>query len=386
MIRAIFIIVLLCFRPQLHAQTKVDQQALRQLVQVCRDTHSTGLSIWVDGHPYKDYSFDTVGRAETFSGQKSLISLAIGKLITDGKLASIDSPVYRFYPEWKQGLKKTITIRHLLNHTSALECVQTDPDGWDPEDVIKYALSASVVDTPGHYFLYNDHGVDLLRGIIERISGQRMDRYIAAALLDPLSIHDYTWEYDKAGTPVNLVITPAEFVKLGQLVLNKGIWNGKQLIAAEWIKQSLEQSQPFVPNYGLLWWRIPHNIIYAVDDELLGQFRKAGVAEDFIQKFSALKGEYKDVNIPDDKLAKVFGDDWKSVLNKELYSHFPRRAKWNMSSDYIGYKAEGWLGQYIVIYPEKKLVACRMIRRTPGYNEQTDGLNDFEKYVYALVK
>jgi hypothetical protein len=126
--------------------------------------------------------------------------------------------------------------------------------------------------------------------------------------------------------------------------------------------------------------------VYVVDDELLEQFKQAGVANEFIQKFSAMKGEYKNVNIPDDKLVAVFGKDWKTVLDKELYPHFPRRAKWRYSEEYIGYKAEGWLGQYIVIYPGKNLVACRMIKESPSYNHQTDEFRDFETYVYALMK
>jgi hypothetical protein len=57
-----------------------------------------------------------------------------------------------------------------------------------------------------------------------------------------------------------------------------------------------------------------------------------------------------------------------------------------MSDRYIGYKAEGWLGQYIIIYPAKKLVACRMVRESPAYNQQTDEFRDFEQYVFKLVK
>ncbi len=363
----------------------VDKTALNDLVRACKETHSTGLAVWVNGKPYKDYTFDTTdSKAATYSAQKSLISLAIGRLVDDGKLTSVDSPVYQYYPEWKQGLKKTITIRHLLNHTSAIECVESDPDGWDSENVIQYALCASIADTPGNYFLYNDKAVNLLRGIIQKASGQRMDEYIAGAFFRPMDIKDYRWDYDKAGTPVNLVINPSEFVKLGQLVLNKGMWNGKRLVSEAWLNQSLAQGQPFVPNCGLLWWRIPEKIIYTVDDELLEQFKASGVSQEFISKFSALKGEYENVNIPDEKLAAVFGKDWKAMLDKELYTHYPRRAKWGMSDKYIGYKAEGWLGQYIVLYPEKNIVACRMIKESASGNNTE--FRDFEQYVYKLVK
>lgn len=381
------IIAILSVVPFAQAQHRVDKTALQQLVSICKDTHSSGLSIWLDGKPYKDYVFDdSNANTPAFSAQKSLISLAIGKLVTDGRLGGIDTPVCHYYPEWKQGLKKTITIRHLLNHTSAIEFAESDPDGWDPANVIQYALSADIVDTPGNYFLYNDKAVNLLRGIIEKLSGQRMDKYIAAEIFKPLGIIAYSWEYDKTGTPVNLVISPAEFIKLGQLVLDNGMWNGRQIISAAWINQSMQQAQPFVPNCGLLWWRIPESVIYVVDDELVAEMKAAGVSAAFLEKFATLKGEYRDVNIPTDKLVAVFGKDWNAVLDKELYPHYPRRAKWGFSEAYTGYKAEGWLGQYLIIYPGKKLVACRMVKQGPAYQQGKDELRDFEKMVYGLVK
>lgn len=380
--------VTICTSLFVHAQTKVDKKALQELADACKRTHSTALSVWVDGKPYKDYSFDSTGndRALTYSAQKSIISLAIGKLIDEGKPIELDSPVYRYYPEWKQGLKKTVTIRQLLNHTSAIECNEADPDGWDPKDVVQYALCASIIDTPGHYFLYNDHAVDLLRGVIERVSGEKMDAYIKHSFFDPMDIKDFSWTYDAAGTPTNLSITTAELVKFGQLMINKGTWNGKQLISEHWVDLSLKQSQPFAPNYGLLWWRIPDKIIYTVDEDLLHQFKAAGVSDDFITKYSSLKGTYENVNIPDKKLKEVFGDNWKEILDKELYAYYPRRAKWGFSDNYTGYKAEGWRGQYVVFYPEKHIVACRMARESPSYNDQTDEFRDFEQYVNRLVK
>ncbi len=383
MTRYTLLITILLLATNAPAQETVDQAALQQLVKACEESHSTGLSIWVDGKPYKNYNFghDTQ-QVAAYSAAKSLISLTIGKLITDYKLASIDTPVWRFYPEWKQGLKKTITIRHLLNHTSALEYHDDDPDGWETPDVIKYALSASLTDTPGHSFWYNDNAVHLLHGIIQKITGMPMDRYITASIFKPMGIVDYSWSHDKAGNPEGLNIAPAELVKIGQLVLNKGKWNGKQLVDAQWLDASLAQGQPFVPNCGLLWWRIPDKIIYTVDDTLLTAFKMAGVNEQFIAKFAQLKGSYENENIPVSKLVAVFGADWLAVLNKELYPYFPTRSRWHLSSNYIGYKAEGWLGQYVIIYPGKNIVACRMIKQ--GDTNSNTEMRDFEKYVYRL--
>jgi hypothetical protein len=170
------------------------------------------------------------------------------------------------------------------------------------------------------------------------------------------------------------------------LVLNRGKWNNDVVISPGWIDQSLMQGQPYVPNCGLLWWRIPEKIIYVVDEDLLKEFRSAGVSEAFIAKFRDLRGSYDNVNISPEALTKLFGPNWQSVLDKELYPHYPRRARWKMSDEYIGYKAEGWRGQYLVIYPGKNIVACRMVRDSPTYNANTDEFRDFEQYVYRLVK
>ncbi len=180
--------------------------------------------------------------------------------------------------------------------------------------------------------------------------------------------------------------TSTELVKVGQLVLNNGSWNNCQLISKDWISQLFQPSQPFVQDYGLLWWLIPETIHYIVDDSLLAEFKQAGIKQSVIDKFKLLKGNYINVNIPADKLKAVFGDDWKSFLDKEFYPYFPTRSRREYGSKIIGYKAEGYLGQYIIIYPNKKLVAARMVEKTDQYKVETDEMMDFAWYVYKLVK
>ncbi len=86
---------------------------------------------------------------ECHSVLKSIASLAVGKLIADGKLYSVDNPVYTLYPEWKQGYRKAITIRHLLNHTSGIEFQEATMADWqDASDMVRSALSADLVSLP----------------------------------------------------------------------------------------------------------------------------------------------------------------------------------------------------------------------------------------------
>jgi len=105
----------------------------------------------------------------TMSCTKSIVSLAIGTLLDDGHLTSIDQPVYEIYPEWRQGHKQRITLRHVLTHTSG---VQDHPNaGLELEpspDWVQLALAAELAELPGERFRYNNKAVNLLAGIVQQ--------------------------------------------------------------------------------------------------------------------------------------------------------------------------------------------------------------------------
>jgi len=369
------------------AQHVIDQTALDSLLRGCKESHSESLTVLLHGKLVIDYSLhETQKPVACYSVLKSIASLAVGKLMADGKITSIDQPVSDFYPEWKQGITKEVTIKHLLNHTSGLEFDERDIDFYKSNDLVRSALSSKIVDTPGTKFLYNTKAFLLLLGVIGKATGIKTDKFIEQSFFIPLGIKNYKWDYDAAGNVKELFSSSFELVKIGQLVLNGGSWKGRQLISKDWINKLVQPSQPFVPDNGFLWWLIPETIVYIVDDALLEEFKKAGIKQDIIDRFKLLKGEYVNVNISPDKLKTVFGEDWQSFLNKEFYPYFPVRSRRKYGSRIIGYKAEGYLGQYIVIYPEKKLVAARMVNNTDQYKIETDEMLDFPAYVYKLVK
>ncbi|MGI9542541.1 MAG: serine hydrolase domain-containing protein [Cyclobacteriaceae bacterium] len=383
--RSLFLIIALipiaCF-----AQ-KINRQNLNKLVVESERSHSEALVIWFNGELYNEYYWVEENQPiECHSVFKSIVSLAIGKLVTDDTPLSIDTPLYQFYPEWKQGQKKLVKIKHLLNHTSGIQNDATDPDEWDHPDIIKQVLSASIISKPGATFLYNNKATFLLHDLIKRISGVGTAKYIEQSLFKPLNISEYEWSLDSVGNVKGLKITATELAKFGQLMLNEGIWNGARIVSEHWIRQSTQISQPYVPTSGNLWWIIPEKTIFVVDDKLLHTFKKAGVPSDILVKFELLKGSYENVNIDEQKLANVFGDNWLEVLNEKLYPYYPSRSRRVYSQKNIGFKAEGWLGQYIVVFPEKNLVGVRTIRQSENFDEQTDEFLDFQNYVYDLVE
>jgi CubicO group peptidase (beta-lactamase class C family) len=110
---------------------------------------------------------------------------------------------------------------------------------------------------------YNGGGVWLLGRILERVSGLPLDQFAKEALFEPLSIKDWAWERFPNGDPNaagGLQLRPRDLAKFGQLVLDDGVWQRRQIVSAGWIKQMTTRQSPagtwfsFARGYGYLWW------------------------------------------------------------------------------------------------------------------------------------
>ena len=98
---------------------------------------------------------------QIMSATKSLVGLAFMKLLSDGNLDSLNQRVFEFYPEWNQGMKKRISIRHLLSHTSGLQ-EHWDEIGVSPDE-LKLALAAELNSAPGESFPIQQQGTEYTR-------------------------------------------------------------------------------------------------------------------------------------------------------------------------------------------------------------------------------
>jgi len=261
---------------------------------------------------------------------KSVVNLAIGRLVTTGAIPSIDEPVYRFYPEWRQGRKQEITLRHLLNHTSGLQDPGNSSDVERSPDAVRLALAAELSDPPGSRFAYNSKAVNLLSGTVQKLSGRRMDAFIRDEIFAPLGITDVAWELDSAGNAfayAGLMIRPEDLAKLGQLVLDGGRWGERQMIA-----------------------RYPSLEAYI-----------AALRTTFGSKF------WEPLGIA---LAPARVQD----LGRPEYGRM------------VGYEANGYLGQYLVIYPDQRVVAVRMVKPSARFNPTMDSFDSFRDLVRAVVR
>ena len=368
----------------------VNQKVLDKILQRAKETHSSSVLIIKDGKIIGEYyGGEKNEKVELMSSTKSIVSLAIGKLIDQGKIKSVDQPVHEFYPEWKQGKKAFVTIKHLLNHTSGMQNVSNA--GIEVErskDSVRLALAAELSDEPGARFSYNNKAVNLLAGIVEVASGKRMDVFFRDEFFNPMGIKDFGWRLDPAGNPyayAGLQLSAIDFAKFGTLVLNRGRWDGKQIVSEKWIDESFARSQPFDESYGLLWGRTSSEETYTIDEAHLETLEKAGVEKSFLDALQPLKGKIYKAGERVAAVSEIFGNDWQKIVTAQIASKNTVLFRKKMG-EVDGYHATGSLGQFLVIVPKGKVVAVRQVKAGKNYNSATDGFGEFMPLVIQLIK
>jgi CubicO group peptidase (beta-lactamase class C family) len=383
--------ILFIFLSISHGQNRaaINSPQLSELLQRAAATHSDAVLVLKDGKPLAEYHSKSGKRKiELMSCTKSIVNFGIGRLIDQGKIKSLDQPVYEFYPEWKQGRKQLITIRHLLDHTSGLQALRTTEEIYPAPDFIQLALAAEMETDPGKVFFYNNKAVNLLAGIIERASGKRMDIYFRDEIFKPMGIVDFNWATDSAGHPqvmAGLELTAEDFAKFGELVLNKGRWGSTQIVSEHWIEESMTP-QAF-PRYGLLWWLTPGDMDIMMDDEKFKEFEDARVDPALIQKLQPLKNKVMH-SMPEFDAALSLALNMavasaKSVTDQEIRRKGLGLFKFKVR-EVKAYNANGYLGEYLVICPKARLVAVRQISSRRDYNDQTDGFQGFIDLVQKI--
>ncbi|PIV92878.1 MAG: penicillin-binding protein [Flavobacteriaceae bacterium CG17_big_fil_post_rev_8_21_14_2_50_33_15] len=385
----------LIFLPIFGFAQKLDTSILEEIKQKAIATHSDALIITQNGKTIcKNYYGEVEKPIYIASAGKSLVSLAIGKLLDDNLLDSLDQSVCSLFPQWKQGNKKDITIRMLLNHTSGLQnnpnaSVELEPaPTYKVHNIIDLALAAELSDLPGQKVEYNNKAVALLGGIIEKASGKPMDLYIVDEFFKPLNIADYDWIKDASGNPTAhgaFVIKPSDFLKFGELILNKGIYNGHRILSEQWINESLKQGQEFTPIWGLLWWRLPDFEKRIIDDDIWKTWEQANLDKEFLKNMKPLKGKLFETKYDFfDALEKTIGKGWNQILNEMLPANL-KSSKRIYGEKIIAYYADGFRGNYLVIVPEYNIVAVRCADPN-GFNYDTDFYTDFVSLISKLGK
>ncbi len=230
-------------------------------------------------HPY-----DAATPHMLYSLSKSFASTAIGIAQAEG-LLSIDDQVISFFPEETPDSispnLKAMRIRDLLKMNSGHNQEPRLATIQNPESWVKGFLSAEVEHKPGTHFVYNSMATFMLSAIITKVTGERLRDYLMPRLFEPLDIKKPKWEQNANGIDFGgwgLYLTTEDIAKFGQLLLQKGKWNGVQLVPEDWVEEatSFQTSNGSNPDsdweqgYGYQFWMCRHGLYRG--DGAFGQY------------------------------------------------------------------------------------------------------------------
>lgn len=208
-------------------------------------------------------SYDAATRHVGNSMTKSIVSLLLGIAVDRGLIGDLDAPALSFFPEFAElrtPEKERITLRHLLTMTAGLNASVSAPMLSRDRDPDRHAFEQALAREPGAAFEYSNLDSEIIGAILEKVTGKPLDMFAMDELFRPLGITDVDW-FRRLGNqrPMSsngLSLRPRDWAKIGQFVLNRGAWNGKQLVSASWIAQSTspQVSAPKSFSYGFQWW------------------------------------------------------------------------------------------------------------------------------------
>lgn len=220
-----------------------------------------------------------------FSLSKSFTSTAVGLAVAEGRF-SIDDPVMSFFPEEApdevSNLLGQMRVRHLLSMATG-QAVDTwsymvdRPDGnW-----FKGFLDVPVLHTPGTHFVYNTGATYMLSAIVQKTTGTKLVDYLQPRLFAPLGIESASWQESPQGITaggIGLSIKTEDIAKFGQLYLQKGMWQGRQILPQAWVEAATSSQISnsdgvqidWTQGYGYQFWRCRHNAYRG--DGVFGQY------------------------------------------------------------------------------------------------------------------
>ncbi|MEX0845019.1 MAG: serine hydrolase [Balneolaceae bacterium] len=202
------------------------------------------------------------------SASKSIISLLVG-IAADQDKISLNDRLGDYFPEYfkenPHPEKENITVRNLLSMQSGLETTSFHNYGrWVISDNwAEFQLNQPLIEEPGGKMTYSTGISHLLSVIISKATEMSTRAFANKYLFEPMDIHIGGWDRDPQGYYMggnNLAMTPKDLLKIGQMILNGGIWKNQRIVSKEWVHDSFQTytRSNFNPyDYGYMWWNRP---------------------------------------------------------------------------------------------------------------------------------
>ena len=277
----------------------------------------------------------------SFSMAKSYVSTLIGIALEEGSISSLQDPITKYIPVLLKKDKRfaKITLQHLLDMRSGLHFNEGSYGlkddairlGFRP-NIRKYAMKVGIEKDPGGLFNYQSVNTLFLAMALQKATGKTPSQYLEEKLWKPLGCESRAaWNTDNHGLEIGYAginSTARDYAKLGSLYLHNGTLNGKQILSVQWIERSVGGDSMFAyGGYHNQWWGV----------RSLQEFSDSLQADDFRQKTG--------------KTGKVV-----SYINPS------RENRYFISTNHPAFHAQGLLGQFIYVFPEKDLVIVRLGR------------------------
>lgn len=235
---------------------EVDQTNIDSVVNFCKSTGANAVLLYHQDDELLNWKDSLCNeKMNTASMVKSWTGLVIGVLVDQGKI-KFDDPVCKYLPDWKSGSDSNVTVENLLTMTSGLLKKPVSQSILAQKDMNKFALNVEVEAVPGSQFSYSNEGVQLLGIVIERVTGLNANEAFMKLLFQPLGMDSTELYRDEAGNYIvfgGASTTVEDALKIGMLMLNDGIYGGKQIVSNECVKKIVSPTNKS-DYYGYLWW------------------------------------------------------------------------------------------------------------------------------------
>jgi CubicO group peptidase (beta-lactamase class C family) len=234
-----------------------------------------------------------------FSASKTFAATGIGLAVAEGRLKTSDKVISFFphsLPDSLGPRTRELDVKDLLTMSVGQE---PPAQARGRDDWIRAFLEIEPVHEPGTVFLYNNYATFMLSAIVQQVTGQTLFDYLRPRIFEPLGIRGVDWDLSPQGINMGMLglrLRTEDLAKFGQLLLQRGKWNGKQLLPESWVAEATSRhvgtsgSAPDgAQGYGYQMWRGRHNSVRL--DGLGGQIVLLLPDKDALVVFTANDGQ-----------------------------------------------------------------------------------------------